>query len=415
MKQFITVLQFELNNFIKSKSYLITTILISLILIIGLSLPSFIDFNFLNDNKVEESNDKVTLGIYDKNNDIKDLSTIEKSFNNVKWKEYKNEKDMKKDIKDKDIEAAFVVKSLSEYTYYVNNSSMDDTNKEVFEEALKTLYRESEINELGIDFSKVEKVYNAKIKSDVEILGKDSVRNFIYTYGLIFIVYMMIVLYGQLVATSVTAEKSNRAIEVLVTSTSTNSLIFGKVIAGVLSSIIQVAAWLGSALITYSVNSDAWNNKLDFLFNIPADVLVTFSIFGVLGFVLYCFIYAVLGALVSKTEDLGKSSTSITMIIVVVFILSITTLSSPDSLLSKVLSYVPFSSCFSMFLRVAMGSISLIEIIISFVILVASIILVGIIGSKVYRLGTLMIGNPVKLSKVLKSMRKEKISKKVNN
>ena len=418
MKQFISVLQFELSNYFKNKTYLITTVLISVLLIVGLSLPSFIDFDFLKDDnstKVEENNDdKITLGIYNKNDVIKDISILEKSFNNVTWKEYTDEEDMKKDIKDEDIKGAFSVKSLTDYTYYVNNSSMDDSNEELFKGVLKSLYREAEINKLGLDYNKIEKIYNADIKSDVQILGKDSVSNFLYTYGLIFIVYMMIVLYGQLVATSVTTEKSNRAIEVLVTSTSTNSLIFGKVIAGVISSIIQVAAWLGSAIITYSINSDAWNNKLDFVFNIPSNVLVVFGIFGILGFLLYCFIFAVLGALVSKTEDLGKSCTSVTMILVVVFILSMSTLSTPDSLLSKVLSYVPFSSCFSMFLRVGMGSVSIIEVIISLVILVVSIIVVGILGSKIYRLGTLMMGNPIKLSNALKTIKRDKKSNKIS-
>lgn len=418
MKQFISVLQFELSNFFKNKTYLITTVLISVLLIVGLSLPSFIDFDFLKDDnstKVEEKNDdKITLGIYNKNDVIKDISILEKSFNNVTWKEYTDEEDMKKDIKDEDIKGAFSVKSLTDYTYYVNNSSMDDSNEKLFTGVLKSLYRESEINKLGLDYNKVEEIYNADIKSDVKILGKDSVSNFLYTYGLIFIIYMMIVLYGQLVATSVTTEKSNRAIEVLVTSTSTNSLIFGKVIAGVIASIIQVAAWLGSAIITYSVNSGAWNNKLDFIFNIPYNVLIVFAVFGILGFLLYCFIYAVLGALVSKTEDLGKSCTSVTMILVVVFILSMSTLSTPDSLLSKVLSYVPFSSCFSMFLRVGMGSVSIIEVIISLAILVVSIIVVGILGSKIYRLGTLMIGNPIKLSNALKTIKRDKKPNKIS-
>ena len=143
MKQFISVLQFELSNFFKNKTYLITTVLISVLLIVGLSLPSFIDFDFLKDDnstKVEENNDdKITLGIYNKNDVIKDISILEKSFNNVTWKEYTDEEDMKKDIKDEDIKGAFSVKSLTDYTYYVNNSSMDDSNEELFKAASSSL------------------------------------------------------------------------------------------------------------------------------------------------------------------------------------------------------------------------------------------------------------------------------------
>ena len=65
-----------------------------------------------------------------------------------------------------------------------------------------------------------------------EVLGKDGEQNYWYTYVLVFVVYFLIIFYGQMIATSVTTEKSNRAIEILVTSVNPNSLICGKVLAG---------------------------------------------------------------------------------------------------------------------------------------------------------------------------------------
>ena len=88
--------------------------------------------------------------------------------------------------------------------------------------------------------------------------------------------YMMILLYGQLIAVSVTSEKSNRAIEVLITSASSNSLILGKVIAAALASFLQVGTILASGMITYRLNSRAWNGLLDNIFNIPTNILLTF-------------------------------------------------------------------------------------------------------------------------------------------
>lgn len=99
--------------------------------------------------------------------------------------------------------------------------------------------------------------------------------------------YMMILLYGQLIAVAVTSEKSNRAIEVLVTSANSNSLIFGKVIATALASFIQVGVILASGMITYSLNSKAWNGLLDGIFKIPSNILLTFIIFGGLGYLFY--------------------------------------------------------------------------------------------------------------------------------
>lgn len=222
--------------------------------------------------------------------------------------------------------------------------------------------------------------------------------------------YMMILLYGQLIAVSVTSEKSNRAIEVLVTSASSNSLIFGKVIGAALASFLQVAIILGSGMISYTLNSRAWNGLLDGVFKIPSNILLTFIIFGSIGYLFYSFIFGALGALVSKTEDISSSIAPITMIFIIVFLISMFGLTNSDSLLIKIASFIPFSSSMTMLIRVALGTVSNIEIIISFIILLLSTILIALGAAKIYRLGTLMYGNPIKLKNALKWFKKEKIS-----
>ena len=94
----------------------------------------------------------------------------------------------------------------------------------------------------------VESIYAEPMQSEMMILGKDSAQNYWYTYVLIFLLYFMIIFYGQMIAVSVTTEKSNRAIEILVTSVNSNSLIFGKVLAGAISGVVQAGIILGSAL-----------------------------------------------------------------------------------------------------------------------------------------------------------------------
>ena len=120
------------------------------------------------------------------------------------------------------------------------------------------------------------------------------------------------------------------------------------------------------------------------------------------------FIYGAFGALVSKTEDINKSAGSIQMIIMIVYFITLIQLNNIDGIPMKVLSYLPVSSYSAMFARVAMGSVSVVEIVISFLILAASIIGVGILGSYIYRMGTLRYGNPIKITTALKSIRKEK-------
>ena len=422
MKQFLNVLSFELSNYFKNKGYMITTILFSILLIIGLSLPSFFNMSKLipqldqnsteSIESVEEisEEDKKSFVIIDNNNIFENLDILESAFLNSKWTKVTSLDEAEELIKLENVEAGFSVDSLTKYSYLVNNSGFTDTNQMIFENLLSSLGQQVYANEHNLNINDLQSVIHPSFDSDVTILGKDSANNFFYVYIFIFAMYMMILLYGQLIAVAVTSEKSNRAIEVLVTSANSNSLIFGKVIAAALASFIQVGVILASGMITYSLNSKAWNGLLDGIFKIPSNILLTFIIFGGLGYFFYSFIFGALGALVSKTEDISSSIGPITMIFVIVFFISMFGLSNSDSLLIKIASFIPFSSSMTMLIRVAKGTVSNFEIVISFIILLASTILTAIASAKIYRLGTLMYGNPIKLRNALKWFKKEKIS-----
>lgn len=416
MRQFFTVLKFELGNYFKKKSFIISTVIISLLIIIGLSIPNFVDMSSIlfdeDQNKTEAEDivdeEKSNLAIYDQNNAISNKDTLKTYFPNSNWKVVKSQDELKKLVEDENVEAGFNVKNLTEYNYIVQNTSLNDVNEEQFNEFLKNKYVKYKTSNEGIDFDKVNSIYNTSIVSNIEILGKDSANNYMYAYILIFALYMMIIMYGQLIAMSVTAEKSNRAIEVLVTSTNTNNLIFGKVIAGAIASIAQVAVIMSSGLISYKLNGKVWNGVLDNIFKIPSELILTFAIFGILGYIFYSFIFATLGALVSKTEEIGTSVGPVMMIFIVAFIISIFGLSNGNSTLMKVCSYIPFASPMTMIARVGSGSVTSIEFIISSLILIVSTVLVGMGSSKIYRMATLMYGNPVKLKNALKWIKKEK-------
>ena len=418
MKQFLNVLSFELSNYFKNKGYMITTILFSILLIIGLSLPSFFNMSKLipqldqnsteSIESVEEisEEDKKSFVIIDNNNIFENLDILESAFLNSKWTKVTSLDEAEELIKLENVEAGFSVDSLTKYSYLVNNSGFTDTNQMIFENLLSSLGQQVYANEHNLNINDLQSVIHPSFDSDVTILGKDSANNFFYVYIFIFAMYMMILLYGQLIAVAVTSEKSNRAIEVLVTSANSNSLIFGKVIAAALASFIQVGVILASGMITYSLNSKAWNGLLDGIFKIPSNILLTFIIFGGLGYFFYSFIFGALGALVSKTEDISSSIGPITMIFVIVFFISMFGLSNSDSLLIKIASFIPFSSSMTMLIRVAMGTVSNFEIVISFIILLASTILTALASAKIYRLGTLMYGNPIKLRNALKWFKK---------
>jgi len=408
VKDFFIVLRFEFLNLLKNRAFIISSIIICMLLIIGLSVPTIMDAfssSDVEDTGVEVEGEGMEFGFINKDGSLSNIEALKENFVLGELNEYKNEEDMEDSISSGEIAAGYIIESPWKYQYIVENNEMMDSNRYMFEDALTKVSRIKGFEDRGIAYSEVEDLVNVQLESETKILGKDSAANYLYTYILVFALYFIIIVYGQLVATSVASEKSNRAMEVLVTSTDSKNLIFGKVLGGALAGFVQMTLIIGVGMLTYNLNATAWDNKLDYIFNIPGNVLLTFSIFGILGYIFFSFIFGALGALVSRTEDVSSSATPITIIFVAVFMIAVLGMQNTEGLLLKIASFVPLSSFMAMFVRVSMGTVSTIEIVISLVILVLSTILIGVFASMIYRMGTLMYGNPIKLKNAIKILR----------
>ena len=412
MKKFGVIFQYELMNYIKNKSYVITTAITALVAGIVMFVPNFIDIGSVtgeNKNNVSDENSGAdsdsTILVYDKSGMVTDISFIQNFYPDDAIKKASGESELVDKVKADEVSAGFVVNSLTDYDYYVYNQSMTDDNQGVFTQVMTVLNQIVYCQKNGIDYASLTQAFNPQIDCHENILGKDMGSNYWYCYGLVMIIFMIIIMYGSMVATSVTQEKSNRTMEVLVTSVDTNLLFFAKVLAGAVAALIQSAVMLGTVLISYKINQDKWGGMLNMILDIPANVLVVFALFGIGGFLFYTFIYGAMGALVSKTEDINKSAGGVQMVIMIVYFITLASLTNVDGIMIKVTSFLPVSSYSAMFARVAMGSVNTWEIVVSFIILVASIVVVGIIGAKIYRMGTLRYGNPIKLSNAFKSIK----------
>lgn len=412
MKKFGVIFQYELMNYIKNKSYVITTVIIALVAGIIMFVPNFIDIGSVtgeNKNDVSDENSGAdsdsTILVYDKSGMVTDISFIQNFYPDDAIKKASGENELVDKVKADEVSAGFVVNSLTDYDYYVYNQSMTDDNQVVFTQVMTVLNQMVYCQKNGIDYASLTQAFNPQIDCHENILGKDMGSNYWYCYGLVMIIFMIIIMYGSMVATSVTQEKSNRTMEVLVTSVDTNLLFFAKVLAGAVAALIQSAVMLGTVLISYKINQDKWGGMLNMVLDIPANVLVVFALFGIGGFLFYTFIYGAMGALVSKTEDINKSAGGVQMVIMIVYFITLASLTDVDGIMIKITSFLPVSSYSAMFARVAMGSVNTWEIVVSFIILVASIVVVGIIGAKIYRMGTLRYGNPIKLSNAFKSIK----------
>lgn len=123
---------------------------------------------------------------------------------------------------------------------------------------------------------------------------------------MIFALYTVIMLYGQLVATNVASEKSSRAMEVLITSAKPTSMMFGKVFASCIVGFTQLVLVFGSALLFYNINKAQLQNPvIASIFDMPINLFIYMLVFFVLGFLIYAFLYGAIGSTASKLEDIS--------------------------------------------------------------------------------------------------------------
>ena len=422
MKKFLTVYEFELMSYLKNKSFVVTTIVLAVLLFGVMFLPRVFDISDMlgiestktedvsgEDTNAEDTGDveaATGLGLVDEQGVFADVTVLEQAFGkDVTFQVMKNEKELKRAVEQEDVAAGFDVKDDLHYEYYVLNREMFDENQTIFEEVLSMMHQQRFCEEQGIDYASFMAEYNAPVDCTEQILGKDAEDNYWYCYALVIVIFMMIILYGVMVATSVTVEKSNRSIEVLVTSIDAKYLLFGKVFAGATAAIVQLGLILAAVLGGYGMNHTFWGDALDMVLDIPGEVLAAFAVFGIGGFLFYAFLYGAMGALVSKTEDINKTAGTLQMAIMLVYFVVLFQLQNPDGIVMKVCSFLPFSSYSAMFVRIGMGTVAMWEIVVSAVILFASIFGVGWLAAKIYRMGTLRYGNPIKLSTALKNIK----------
>lgn len=413
MKQFWTILKFELQSYLKNKIFVgITVLLVGLIAVV-MFFPSIMG----NGSDINEGDEAAGVeGLMLFSAEGLDDAKLYQTFFEEAFTEYEvgatedDEERIKERVVSGEAECAFVLHSPTSYTYYVDNLSIDDSRTAIADTVLENVYQINAMAEGGMSPEQVNEALSVKIEGETQNLGKDQMQNFFYTYIMIFALYLVILLYGQMVATNVATEKSSRAMELLITSAKPVSMMFGKVLSSCLAGFFQIVAVFGAAILFYNLNKAQWGNNfiIASLFDMPISLLVYMLIFFVLGFLMYAFMFGAIGSTASKLEDINTSVMPVVLLFVAGFIVVMTSMSGGDvdSLLMQICSYVPFTSPMAMFTRIAMSTVPLYQIAISIAVLIVSVVAVGVLSAKIYRVGVLLYGTKPKLGGIFKAMKK---------
>ncbi len=409
MRQFRTILGFELQNYFKNKIFVSVTIIIMLA-VAGVMFYPRVASLFTHDNEAGRGDRPIMLVATD-SSELPTSTTeavFRRSFPHYQIKVTTDRvEQVKEQVKSGKAKYALVFSDTS-YTYYVNGLVMADSNVATANSVVRDLYQLKMLRRHGLSAEQAGQVMTIQIKPNIQNLGKDQTKNFYSAFIMIYALYVAVMTYGQMVATNVASEKSSRAMELLTTSASPVAMMFGKIVASCLAGLTQLVGIFGSALLFYNLNRASWqgNQMINSIFNIPPDLLLYMILFFLLGFFIYGMMYGAVGSLVSKPEDIGSVAMPIILVFVIGFAVVMSSIEDPNNAIGmKICSFIPFTSSMAMFARIAIGSVSTGEIALSIAILVVSTVLIGILAAKIYRAGVLMYGTRPKLRTIWRSIR----------
>ena len=400
MKDLFIVTKFTMKDMLQRKSFIITTIIFLIVIVVGFNIPNFMKM-------LNKDSDVNKIEIIDSGNvfegtleSLKDLDTgYEIQILNEDYEKIKEK------IENEEIDSAIIVEKQDEnikIKYIVKSATMMSGVPENIISTLNTLYTNIQINKLGLTEEQLKSI-TPNFEFALEQTDEEASGNVYAMMLLSLVLFYAIYFCAYQVSSSITTEKTSKIIETLVTSTSPKTIVLGKTLGIGIVGLLQMILLVGTALI--SAKTFLEPGILDSIIDVskitPYLGIITI-IYFIFGYFEYALLYALTGSTVSKPEDIQSANGPVAILAVIGFYLSYFTMMNPASELNVFASMFPISSPFCMPFRIMMGLAKPTDVIISIVILLITGIIIAKIAIKIYSNAILNYGTKMSFNDIVK-------------
>ena len=295
--------------------------------------------------------------------------------------------------------SALQTKEIKYYSSNPTNSSLFYKIKPSINKALVEIYFSGkQLTQEEIKFARKDvDISGFRVSADKEV-AQEGYGNRIAMVLFSFLLYMALLFSGSMTMNAVVEEKSNKIVEVLLSSASSTELMAGKIFGTVVVEVIQMAIWLSPIVLLLTTS---W-------FFIPSEFMPQMS-FGYifyflfnygLALITYVALYATVGAIFDNPQDAQSSVWPLMMLVMIPFFIALSMESNAQSSLVIIASLSPFASLIVMPARMILVEVPLWQIILSIVINITMVIGIFRLAGKIYRIGILLTGKKPKWSEV---------------
>ena len=400
MKDLFTVTKFTMKDMLQRKSFIITTIIFLIMIVIGFNIPNFMKM-------LNKDSDVNKIEIIDSGNvfegTLESLKKLDTGYEiQILNEDYEK---IKEKIENEEIDSAIIVEKQNEnikIRYIVKSATMMSGVPENIISTLNTLYTNIQINKLGLTEEQLKSI-TPNFEFALEQTDEEASGNVYAMMLLSIVLFYAIYFCAYQVSSSITTEKTSKIIETLVTSTSPKIIVLGKTLGIGIVGLLQMILLVGTALI--SAKTFLEPGILDSIIDVskitPYLGIITI-IYFIFGYFEYALLYALTGSTVSKPEDIQSANGPVAILAVIGFYLSYFTMMNPASELNVFASIFPISSPFCMPFRVMMGLAKPTDVIISIVILLITGIIIAKIAIKIYSNAILNYGTKMSFYDIVK-------------
>jgi ABC-2 type transport system permease protein len=310
------------------------------------------------------------------------------------------------------IPADILTNSGSKPAYYGRHTG-DFITQEQIEQRLNEAVRRQRLIESGVKEQYLEELakpvelitYTVNEKGEAELKDSDAGLVMVFVAGVL--IYLIVLLYGQVILGAVVEEKETRIAEILFSSVRPFTLMFGKLIGVSLVALTQLAIWtFAFALLSlYGMRLAARGIEDIIIPHLPPLFFVCFFLFFILGYFLYATLYVVLGSLVTTTEEGGQLTMPIVFLLMAGLYMAFPVIRSPNSSFAVWVSMFPFFSPITMIVRIVTQPPPLWQIALSLMIGAITVVLLVWLAARIYRVGMLMYGKRASIPEVWRWVR----------
>ena len=291
---------------------------------------------------------------------------------------------------------------------FFNRNPGDIVSSRALQSALNRATREQRLIEAKVDNKTRQQLFEPVSLEGVSVSAAGQERNangrFALVFGLGFIMYLAILMYGQIILGSVVEEKETRIAEILFSSVKPFTLMMGKLVGVSFVALTQLAIW-GLAFSAFALYGVGLLASRGFSLRVPGVPLLHYFYFGLfflLGYFMYATLYALVGSMVTTAQEGGQLAMPIILILAVSFYLFLPVSRSPDSPLSFWVSIIPFSAPVAMVVRIVTQTPPFWQIALSLLLGFGTVLVIMYAASRIYRVGMLMYGKRASIPEAIR-------------